>query len=262
MDLRILKNAPLKADVLRAFHGFVGAMGSEAEPQYCVEHAIRAVAPIDRFYLSERAAVSTPPTLIAHHVEWALAGRVGDYITRYFRRDPVVSAMERATDDGATVMLRVRSKDIAEREYRRSFFDEPEIVERVSFVQKFGGRWRILNVSRRTPSQAFSESELSSLACLSQLLLPLASRLAELERESAHGGSVGIREIERRFAASFPALTARERQVCARTVIGMTSEATALDLGIGIGSVQTYRKRAFQRLEICSAFQLAHLVLH
>src|SRR5690606_20057311 len=99
--------------------------------------------------------------------------------------------------------------------------------ERVSFVQKFGGRWLILNVSRRNPSQAFGESELSSLACLSQLLLPLASRQAELERESARGGSVGIREIERRFAARFPALTARERQVCARTVIGMTSEATA-----------------------------------
>lgn len=262
MELRILNNAPLKPDVLRAYHDFVGTMGSEAEPRLCVENAIRSVAQIDRFYLSERVAASTPPTLIAHHVEWSLAGRLGDYMTRYFRRDPVVSAMERASDDGATVMLRVRSKDIVEREYRRSFFDEPEIVERVSFVQKFGGRWRILNVSRKCPSQAFGEGELASLACLSQLLLPLASRMAELDRKAARGGGVGIREIERRFAARFPALTARERQVCARTVIGMTSEATALDLGIGIGSVQTYRKRAFQRLEISSAFQLAHLVLH
>ena len=56
----------------------------------------------------------------------------------------------------------------------------------------------------------------------------------------------------------FPMLSPRERQVCARTAVGMTSEATALDLGVGIGSVQTYRKRAFQRLEISTAFQLAH----
>jgi DNA-binding CsgD family transcriptional regulator len=262
VELRIVKNAPLHGHVLQAYHGFVDSVGADEHPRQCIEHAIRAIAPIDRFYLSERNALSAPPTLIAHRVEGILAGRVGDYMTRYFRRDPVVDVLEKATENGATLVLRVGPRDIAEREYRRSFFDEPAVIERVSFVQKYSGRWQILNVTRCQPSKAFSEEELASLACLSQLLLPLASRQAELERQAGRRGAVGVGELERRFAAIFPALTPRERQVCARTVVGMTSEATAIDLGIGIGSVQTYRKRAFQRLEIGSAFQLAQLVMH
>lgn len=37
------------------------------------------------------------------------------------------------------------------------------------------------------------------------------------------------------------------RQVCARAALGMSVEATALELGIGKTSVLTYRQRAYQR---------------
>jgi len=42
----------------------------------------------------------------------------------------------------------------------------------------------------------------------------------------------------------------------------MTVEATALDLGIAKTSVLTYRKRAYQRLQVTSPFELCALVTH
>lgn len=261
MQLSHLEQAPLNGAVMNAYRDIVGAIGSnEAESR--IDHAINAMAPIDRFYVSEREDSRRPPHLIAHRLESVLSDRMDDYMARYFRRDPVAQAIEAARTTGDTVMLRVGPQDISEAEYRRPFFEEAAIIERVSFVQRVSDRWLIMNVARRAPMPRFNEEELRALASLSVLLLPLAARQAKLDPAPRLSRNPSAAELEERFAQLFPQLSHRERQVCARTAIGMTSEATALDLGIGIGSVQTYRKRAFQRLDISSAFQLAPLVMH
>lgn len=51
-------------------------------------------------------------------------------------------------------------------------------------------------------------------------------------------------------------LTRRESQVCARILFGLFTNGIALDLGIGKESVMTYRKRAYQRLNIGSQHEL------
>ena len=56
-----------------------------------------------------------------------------------------------------------------------------------------------------------------------------------------------IEKIEQRLGSIFYSLTGRERAVCARTMVGMTAEAIALELGISISSVLTYRRRAYER---------------
>ncbi len=260
MQLRHLENPPMNGTVMNAYRDIISAFGSD-QSQERIGRAINSIAPVDRFYVSERADPFLPPQLIAHRLEGSLANRMGDYLQRFFLRDPIARAIEAASEEGVTVMLRVSPMDIDEAEYRRPFYEEAEVVERLSFVQRLADRWLILNIARRAPSRLFSDEELSAFAGLSQLLLPVVARQAELDPEPQRPHILGVEEIEERFAAQFPELSQRERQVCSRTVIGMTSEATALSLGIGIGSVQTYRKRAFQRLAICSAFQLAHLVM-
>ncbi|MEO8936854.1 MAG: LuxR C-terminal-related transcriptional regulator [Burkholderiaceae bacterium] len=47
-----------------------------------------------------------------------------------------------------------------------------------------------------------------------------------------------------------PGLTPRGLAVCARRLIGMLYEGIATDPGISLASVKTYRKRAFERLDI------------
>ncbi len=60
----------------------------------------------------------------------------------------------------------------------------------------------------------------------------------------------GIASLEARLALHEPGLTPRELAVCARRLIGMLYEGIATDLGISLASVKTYRKRAFERLDI------------
>jgi len=261
MEMISLSQARLTDPVLNAYRQFVDVM-ERRDRKIGMGDAIGSLARVDRFYVSERSEARVRPTLIAYQAESEIADRMNEYFERFFERDPVVRALEKATEGGRTVVLKVVPEDIEEQDYRRYFFEKPQIVERISFVERLKDRWLIMNVARRAPLPRFNDEEVASLAAFSQLLFPLAALQLSTASQAAHSARLTVEELETRFAQEFPALSTRERQVCARTVVGMTSEATALDLGVGIGSVQTYRKRAFHRLEICSAFQLAHLILH
>jgi DNA-binding CsgD family transcriptional regulator len=64
-----------------------------------------------------------------------------------------------------------------------------------------------------------------------------------------------------RLAQLCPALSGREREVLAWSAIGLTSEGIALQLNIGLNTVQTYRKRAYRRLSISSQNELMHRLM-
>jgi DNA-binding CsgD family transcriptional regulator len=66
--------------------------------------------------------------------------------------------------------------------------------------------------------------------------------------------------IEQRLAALPAGLSARECEVCARAVAGITIEGTALDLDIRKTSVITYRQRAYQKLGVSSLNQLVAML--
>jgi DNA-binding CsgD family transcriptional regulator len=153
----------------------------------------------------------------------------------------------------------VRPRDIAQPAFRRRFFDEAGIVERISVIQRGGDAWRGMNVSRHASDGRCSDREIGSLiglACLVLPMLPLNRRRASAPR------TLTAPDLEERFARRYPSLTPRERQVCARAAVGMSVEATALDLGIRKTSVLTYRQRAYQRLRVASPFELCALVTH
>jgi DNA-binding CsgD family transcriptional regulator len=51
-------------------------------------------------------------------------------------------------------------------------------------------------------------------------------------------------------------LSAREQQVCARALRGMSNPAIALDLGVQVSTVSTLRRRAFAKLGISTLSEL------
>jgi len=53
-----------------------------------------------------------------------------------------------------------------------------------------------------------------------------------------------------------PMLSSREAAICARIVTGYSNEAIALDLGISFHSVRTYRRRAYEKLNVTSQNEL------
>lgn len=177
------------------------------------------------------------------------------YSQHYHNIDPVSDAYSAAPCVSDVAIQRIRPSDIVSTEFRRRFFDQAGIVERVSIIQRGPNAWRVINVSRHRSTGLFSDGELDALVGLARLALPMLP----LNRRRSLARLPSPQLMDDRLHLLFPTLTRRERQVCARAAIGMSVEATAVDLGIAKTSVMTYRKRSYQRMGITSVHELCRL---
>jgi DNA-binding CsgD family transcriptional regulator len=233
-------------------------LGSE-EFGTTVRDSVMAVAgSVRRIYLFE-ATSREQSSLQYYFGEPGLVDLFPAYLKWYLRLDPVVDAYRAAPQVSNIALQRVRPHHIASAEFRRRVFDEAGIVERVSIIQRGADAWRVMNVARHASEGVFTDGEIDALIGVAGLALPM---LPFSRERQCRRGQLSVTQLEDRFAIRFPALTLRERQVCARAAIGMSVEATALDLGIAKTSVLTYRRRAYQRLRVSSHYQLCSLVIH
>jgi len=72
----------------------------------------------------------------------------------------------------------------------------------------------------------------------------------------------GANLYQRRLMDAGLGLSRREIEVCALIARGYTSEGIALELGISINTVLTFRKRAYARLRISSQNELMRLIMN
>lgn len=180
------------------------------------------------------------------------------YSQHFHNIDPVCDAYDAAPALSDIAIQRIQPADIESEDFRRRFFDQAGIVERVSIIQRGPSAWRVINVARHRSSGVFSDREFDALIGLACLALPMLP----LNRRRSEGRTTSAANVEHRLHHLYPSLTQREQEVCARATMGMSVEATALDLGIAKTSVMTYRKRGYQRLGITSVHELCALVSH
>lgn len=258
MEILPIDAVRLSPQVLRSYEAVLDAARCPGFETAVVE-SFRSWLDWERLYVFQGDQIEAAGLRLARY-ETSLEPLVRVYQQRYRRLDPIRMAAAAFSEGTHTVALRLVPADIAEEGYRRPFFEDRGIVERVSILQRSGGGWRGVNVARHRRSGRCSDQEFSNLTGLAQLVLPI------IDRHFAATGPMrlGMRvaELETRFLHGFPELTARERQVCARAVVGMSVEATALDLDIGRTTVLTYRRRAYGRLRVSGTSALAALVLH
>ena len=105
-----------------------------------------------------------------------------------------------------------------------------------------------LGLYRERGFKAVSGNILSGLNDLSQ---PLAAAF-ERHRALAHRSGEA-------FSQHYPELTAREREVCDLLLLGCSSDAIALRLGITRHTVKDHRKRIFRKLRLGSLAELFSL---
>jgi DNA-binding CsgD family transcriptional regulator len=241
-----------------AYEKLLAALGTEAFGATVRDSVMALTAGARRIYLFE-ATGRDSSSLQYFFGEPALVELFPAYRRWYLPQDPVGDAFGAAPEYSNVAMQRVRPVDIASPGFRRRFFDDAGIVERISIVQRGADAWRGINIVRHASNGYCSDQELDSLVGVACLVLPMLpqNRLRKVAPQPPT-----VTEFEERFARLYRALTARERQVCARAAIGMSVEATAADLGIAKTSVLTYRQRAYQRLQIASPFELCALVTH
>jgi DNA-binding CsgD family transcriptional regulator len=183
------------------------------------------------------------------------------YLTRYFKKDPNIQFHKSAMNSKEVLVNRLIPRDIEDASYQQFFGYDIKIVDRISLLKDGDRGLYCLNIYRF--SIPFSQTDVDELNHAASLLMSCAikhSRLAGglsdfLTREAK------IEELELRLQALKSKLTSRELAVCARILLGLSGEGIALDLGIKVTSVQTYRKRAYTKLNISSMNELFGLCL-
>jgi DNA-binding CsgD family transcriptional regulator len=258
MDIRPVPGGAITPSVIGAYEQVLGAANG-TDFDGAVTAAIAEVVPSARFYMFESGDEAATHLRVAHY-EPELEAILHNYLLHYRDQDPVKDAVS-MLGQADVVLMRLTPEDIPQDGFRDQFFYERRIVERLSLVQRTKAGWRCMNISRHEAEGVCSDVQLSHFVTLAQLILPMMSRHWP-RVPVAMPGRKSIPALEARFAERHPNLTLRERQVCARGVIGMSVEGTALDLGVAASSVITYRKRAYARLQISGPYELAGLVMH
>ncbi|MEZ5897198.1 MAG: LuxR C-terminal-related transcriptional regulator [Parvularculaceae bacterium] len=192
-----------------------------------------------------------PDVIVAHSTLDGASERVRQYVKRFFRHDPAVSA---SRNEKFGFSRRIRINEIIPYDYRRLCFEEPRFQEKLSFGWRLPDGLAMLSFYKR--------GEIDEHAALNLTRIADVSLAALRHAQKPPAGAVFIETLEARLRHTHPELTMRENQVCARTVAGWTAEKIAKDLGVKASSVLTYRQRAYRRMNIAAANALLPELLH
>jgi len=254
VEIRKIEDWHAPASIGAAYARLLHAAGGKGLGPALHDALTAAIAGVRRIYLFETTEHQAS-TLVYFRCEPELIPLLPLYTGAYRSVDPLCQAYAAAPRPDDRALQRIRPDDIPSAGFRRLFFDDRGIVERVSVIQRVAGGWRGVNLARHCTDGALGAGEIDAFVALAWLALPMLA-LGEVRQAPAPD----IFELEQRYARLCPSLSPRERQICARAAIGMSVEAAAIDLGVAQTSVRTYRKRAFARLGVTSALELLALV--
>jgi DNA-binding CsgD family transcriptional regulator len=187
-----------------------------------------------------------------------LAGQMADSLG-LLHQDPntqLIGAARCGTDEVLTT--RRQASDIAPGDPVRALYSRFELADRVSLLARSGQRWFALNLYRGQQEGAFDGDTLALWRATAGLLAAMLRRHFEWQVPPAWRQPAGPDNaaMEQRLAMLPGRLSAREQQVCARALRGMSNPAIALDLGVQVSTVSTLRRRAFAKLGISTLSEL------
>ena len=183
------------------------------------------------------------------------------YLEHFHAQDPNRRVFAARPQPGALVR-RLRREQVPGSDYRHYCYDAARLVDRLSVLCLDAGGGYALNLYRGRERGAFSEGEAARLHGQASLLAALCVKHDRLRLERGDDAApIGAEACAARLAQSQRGLSRRELAVAARVLAGMTSEGIAADLGIGLQSVLTYRKRAYAKLGVSGQRQLFALAL-
>ena len=245
---------PLQQNIGRLI-GVVGTNGFESS-LFEAAHAATGCSHLTAFASSP---ASPPATLIAMNAGSRQVARlVADKYTRsYWQLDPANSPGHFDDLPAAGVALRIRATDIGSARYRRECYTGVDLGDRFSLLQRARNRLYRINFYC-SGNRFFDDSAIQNILDSADLLIALITRH---QASSAADAPPDHDALIERLRLYQPAMTRREFQVCAGIARGLTSEGIALEHGIAINTVLTYRKRAYARLGISSQNELLRLVL-
>jgi DNA-binding CsgD family transcriptional regulator len=183
------------------------------------------------------------------------------YERRYFRSDPNRAAWQASFLEQGPQFRRLRPQQLTDENYRYHCYETPGLIDRLSIIAPTGNFLYCINLYRCADTGPFSESEAQAVLGYAPVLAALSVKHDQVTYKNpvVSDRTERVSELAQRLSTIQKRLTQRELEIAARILIGMTSEAIALDLGITSSSVITYRRRAYAKLGIASQSELFSL---
>lgn len=187
------------------------------------------------------------------------------FVTRFWDQDPMnrkrfsKHALERG------IIVKMPADEFERIPYRRDCYSLSgwssggiNLIERLTLLRQRHEKTIRIDFYRPRASGAYRPEEIIQINNAAGMMLALISRHARsMMPQHTIKSRPSLEKLIRRIA---PDLPLREVQVCAGITLGLSSEAIASTLGIGINTVLTYRKRAYARLQISSHNELLRAV--
>lgn len=178
------------------------------------------------------------------------------YVKDYWHLDPANSFAGSGGVPEGGAALRLRSSDIGSQQYRNDCYTGVKLQDRFSLVQAIHGKLYRINFYSPDGHRGFDDCAIRSVTGSADLLMALLAR-----HEAATAVSPAKDEFAQRLRLLYPGMPTREAQICVGIARGLTSEGIAIENGIALNTVLTYRKRAYARLGISSQNELLRFVL-
>lgn len=203
---------------------------------------------------------SSPRVLIAANAGSANVARplAAKYIAQYWNLDPANHAEDPGENKRVALRI-VPDSDIAYEPYRSDCYTNLRIADRFTIMQRSGSDLYRINFYAGAGYGRFADADINRMASSGDILMSLLIKndAANAVKSEAWTPQALLSKL-RRVAPDMPA---REAEVCTSIMLGMTSEAIGLKLGISVNTVLTYRKRAYGRLNISCQNELMRLIL-
>lgn len=201
-------------------------------------------------------AVSRPHWRFVHEAQSA-------YLERFCALDPNRRVFHDARPAAQVVVRRLRREEVPGIDYRWHCYDAARLVDRLSVLSVDAKGGYALNLYRDSEHGPFSEAEIAYVGEGAAVLAACCAKHDWCSPAAWDGADAAARidALGDRLQRLQAGLSRRESAVAARVMTGMTSDGIAVDLGIGLQSVLTYRKRAYAKLGISGQRELYSLLL-
>ncbi|MNQ47675.1 Transcriptional regulatory protein UhpA [compost metagenome] len=191
------------------------------------------------------------------------------YLTSHFSQDPFMQALEQGLGAGVWTLAQV-SKGRLDPEYRHHFYQATGWQEEVGLILPVrDGFTLMLFLGRLDKRQALRPDERARLEALFPLVHSLCRQqwreaVPLLAQNPARPDGADLKATVEQAIASVGGdrLTRRERQVASLLLQGLDTEAIAVELGIGSGTVKNHRKHLYGKLRLGSRAELFSLFLN
>ena len=191
------------------------------------------------------------------------------YLTSHFSQDPFMQALEQGLGAGVWTLAQV-SKGRLDPEYRHHFYQATGWQEEVGLILPVrDGFTLMLFLGRLDKRQALRPDERARLEALFPLVHSLCRQqwreaVPLLAQNPARPDGADLKATVEQAIASVggESLTRRERQVASLLLQGLDTEAIAVELGIGSGTVKNHRKHLYGKLRLGSRAELFSLFLN